>query len=144
MNSVRRYAALLVALLIFAARVDQQMVQLPFVDRVPIRAMFSARADRLWPQFPRFINGVREHTQNGDSIAIVVPTLDWDEGYSYAYYRASYLLAGREVLPVAAEDRRLLPANFQAAKYVAVWGRPLPAAHLRIVWSGEGGSLLAR
>ncbi len=136
--------ALLIVLAIFALRIDRRLLLLPFLDRKPISEAFAQRADRLWPQFPRFIEGVRQHTQNGDSIALVTPTLDWDQGYSYAYYRASYFLAGRQVLPLAMDDKRLEPMNFRRAKYVAVFGRPFPPSHLTPVWSGDGGTLLRR
>lgn len=140
----RRTLALVAVLAIFALRIDRQLLILPFLDRAPIQAAFASRADRLWPQFPVFIEGVRARTQNGDAIALVTPTLDWDEGYSYAYYRASYLLAGREVLPLAMSDRSLHPENFRRAKYVAVWGTPFPTGRSTIVWQGDGGVLLRR
>jgi hypothetical protein len=142
MPNWRRVLALIAFLAIFALRVDRQFVRLPFMDRGPLGQVFTARPDRLWPKFPRFLAGVRAHTTNGDSIAIVVPSLDWDEGYSYAYYRASYLLAGREVLPVAMEDRKPRPENLKRADYVAVWGRGAPSGPGRVVWQGEDGYLL--
>jgi uncharacterized membrane protein len=144
MTHWRRILALVALIAIFALRIDRQLLLLPFLDRGPISAAFTERPDRLWPPFPKFIEGVRARTQNGDSIALVTPTFDWDQGYSYAYYRASYLLAGREVLPLAMEDRRLHPENFRRAKYIAVWGRPFPASRYTVVWQGEGGTLLRR
>lgn len=142
MQPWRRVVALVIFIGIFALRVDRQLFLLPFIDRAPIAEAFRGRADRMWPQYPRFLAGVRERTANGDSIAIVVPTFDWDEGYSYAYYRASYLLAGRVVLPVGFSDHQLHPENFRAARYVAVWGRPFPPSRRTVVWEGEGGTLL--
>ena len=59
-----------------------------------------------WPDYPRFLEGVRAHTQagrhdrhhrSGDGVG---------GGYSYAYYRASYFLTGREVLPLVTPDER--------------------------------------
>lgn len=140
----RRTLALLAVLAIFAFRIDQQILILPFMHRGPIAAVFALRADRLWPQFPVFINAVRARTQNGDSIALIAPTFDWDRGYSYAYYRASYLLAGREVLPLAMSDGSLHPENFRRAKYIAVWGTAFPQGHSTVVWKGDGGMLLRR
>src|SRR5712691_8949775 len=111
----RRIAALAIFLAIFALRIDRQLIRLPLLDRRPIAMAFTLRPDRLWPQYPRFLAGVRERTHNGDSIALFVPTLSWDEGYSYAYYRASYLEAGREILPVVTSDGRLHGENVQRA-----------------------------
>jgi hypothetical protein len=138
----RSILCLVVALAILALRLDRQLIRLPFMDRALLSEAFTKKPDRLWPQFPQFIAGVRAHTQRGDSIAIITPSLDWDEGYSYAYYRASYLLAGREVLPVAMEDRKPRPENLKRAKYVAIWGRGAPPSPANVVWQGEGGFLL--
>jgi hypothetical protein len=136
----RRWLALIAILAIFALSIDRQLLILPFLNRAPLAMAFAQRADRLWPQFPRFLDGVRAHTQNGDSIALVAPTFDWDSGYSYAYYRASYFLSGREVLPLIDADDRKHPENFRAAKYIAVWRtRVTPSG--TAVWAGDGGVL---
>ena len=138
----RRVLALLVVSIIVALSIELRFLKLPFLDRKPIGEAFRRRPDRLWPQFPLFLEGVRAHTRNGDSIALIVPTLDWENGYSYAYYRASYILAGREVLPVADSEKRLHPENFRRARYVAVWGGSLPGGRRVVEWQGEGGTLL--
>ncbi|HYM61497.1 MAG TPA: hypothetical protein VEZ11_11470, partial [Thermoanaerobaculia bacterium] len=86
---------------ILAFRVDPTLLALPFIDRTELHTYFSRVADGVWyPEYPRFLQDVYAHTQRGDSIAIVVPPMQWDKGYSYAYYRASYLLPGRIVLPL--------------------------------------------
>jgi hypothetical protein len=144
MPSWRRVLALIAVIVILALRVEPRYIQLPFLDRKPIAKAFEVRPDRLWPDYPRFLEGVRARTRNGDAIALIVPTLDWENGYSYAYYRASYFLAGREVLPVADSDGRLHPENFQRAMYAAVWGREIPAGRATVVWRGHGGALLRR
>jgi hypothetical protein len=97
--------------------------------------------DRAWPDYPVFLQGVREHTKPGDTIAIIVPAMGWETGYSYAYYRASYFLTGREVLPIVTPANARLPQNFRGAKYVAVFGVGLrvPAD---VVWRGGRGALL--
>ncbi|HEY8133496.1 MAG TPA: hypothetical protein VII12_16590, partial [Thermoanaerobaculia bacterium] len=82
------------------------------------------------------------HTQNGDSVVIVVPMLKWDEGYSYAYYRASYFLAGREVLPLVTPDDRPHPENVRTARYIAGWHMRRQPGLGEVVWEGEGGVLL--
>jgi hypothetical protein len=140
----RRVLALLTFITILGLRIEPQFLQLPFLDRKPLSAHLTARPDRLWPRFPRFLEAVRARTASGDSIALIAPTLDWNNGYSYAYYRASYFLAGREVLPLSMSDGSLHPENYHRATYVAVWGRELPPGHHTVVWRGEGGALLRR
>lgn len=141
---LRRILGIVAIVSIVALRLEPRYVQLPFLNRKPIAAVFQARPDRLWPEYPRFLDEVRARTRNGDAIALIVPTLDWENGYSYAYYRASYFLAGREVLPVADDKGGLHPENFRRAKYAAVWGREMPPGRATVVWQGHGGMLLLR
>src|ERR1051325_2786429 len=101
--TVRRVLAIALLVALIAFRVEPRLLRVLY--QRPAYARFYARfADRLWPQYPQFLEGVRAHTQDGDTIAIVAPTLDWDGGYMYAFYRASYVLSGREVLPLADAD----------------------------------------
>jgi len=144
MPSWRRVLALIAVIVILALGVEPRYLQLPFLQRKPIAAAFEIRPDRLWPEYPRFLEEVRARTQNGDTIALIVPSLEWENGYSYGYYRASYFLAGREVLPVADSEGRLHPENFRGAKYSAIWGREMPPGRPTVVWRGHGGMLLLR
>jgi hypothetical protein len=97
--------------------------------------------DRYWPDYPLFLQGVREHTQPGDTIAIIVPRMSWDNGYSYAYYRASYFLTGREVLPLVTPQNGQLLQNYRGAKYIAIFGVGLRAP-ADVVWRSGRGALL--
>lgn len=142
MQRVRPALALLAFVAIVALRVEPQLLKLPFQDREPLARAFTGYADRLWPQYPRFLEGVRAHTKAGDRVAVIVPSMRWDSGYSYAYYRASYFLSGREVLPLVMAGDVPHPENYRAAQYVAVWNAPPP--HGTVVWQGEGGVLLRR
>jgi len=101
----------------------------------------AAFPDRVWPDYPRFLEGVREHTQPGDTIAVIVPAMRWEAGYSYAFYRASYFLTGREVLPLMTPHDERLAENYRAAKYVAVFGVSLRAP-ADVVWHSGRGALL--
>jgi hypothetical protein len=61
----------------------------------------------------------------------------------YAYYRASYFLTGRTVVPLFGPEGERQTENFQRAKYLALWHVRVPPT-VRVVWSGEGGSLVER
>ena len=139
--SIRRISTVLCLAAIVALCIDTRLLRLLVTDRAPIQRAMTIYPDRLWPDYPRFLAGVREHTKPGDTIAVVVPAMGWDDGYSYAYYRASYFLTGREVLPLVTPENARLRQNFQAATYVAAFG-----VHLRapadVVWQGERGALL--
>ena len=141
--SPRRVFALAALLALIILRIEPRLLRVPF-HRAWYARVYGAFADRLWPEYPRFLEGVRAHTQNGDSIAIVAPTFDWDRGYSYAYYRASYFLTGREVLPLSNSGDRLQLLNFRNARYIAAWRKDVPEGHFTVVWRGAGGVLLRR
>jgi hypothetical protein len=90
-------------------------------DLPALHEAFALYPDRATPEYPQFLTAVAAATPPGSKIAIFVPMRRWDDGYSYAYYRASYILAGREVLPIVWNDDRLLSANVARADYIAVW-----------------------
>ena len=98
------------------------------------------RPDRRTPDYPAFLAEVAHRTEPGQSIAIVVPMRHWNGGYSYAYYRASYFLAGRRVVPIVDEDDHLHPERLQEADFIAVWRVP-EFAGPDVVWQGHGGTL---
>jgi len=141
--TVRRVLAIALLVALIAFRVEPRLLRVLF-QRAAYARFYARFADRLWPQYPQFLEGVRAHTQAGDTIAIVAPTLDWDGGYMYAFYRASYVLSGREVLPLADADHHLQLLNFRNARYVAVWNTSMPQARFTTVWRGAGGVLLRR
>lgn len=123
--------------------VESRLLLLPFIDRGPSERAMARGSDRAWPDYPLFLQGVREHTQPGDTIAIIVPAMRWEAGYSYAYYRASYFLAGREVLPLVTPKDAVVMDNFRRARYAAFW-HVKPPANARVVWQGNGGLLVTR
>ena len=129
---------------IVLSRIDPVLLRVLFYDRAALAPLFERYADRQGLQYAQFLRGVRAHTRAGERVAVLVPTLDWDNGYSYAYYRASYFLTGREVLPLADERHRVHPENLQRADLVAAWRAPVPTTHRTLVWQGDGGVLVRR
>lgn len=139
--NLRRVFTVLCLGAILVMSIESRLLQLPFISRAAAVREMVTDTDRAWPDYPRFLEGVREHTRPGDTIAIIVPARSWEGGYSYGYYRASYFLTGREVLPILEAGNRRLTENFRDAKYVAVFGVGLrrPAD---VVWRGGRGALL--
>src|SRR2546423_12833950 len=120
---MRRRLALVVFVALTILAVDPRLLRFALVDRSVMNRVMTRYPDRGWEAYPDFLEAVRAHTKHGDSIALLVPAAHWDGGYSYAYYRASYFLAGREVLPLIDRDDSAQPQNFESAKYVAAWRR---------------------
>jgi hypothetical protein len=98
-----------------------------------------ARADRV-PGFAAFLEGVRAHTQRDETIALVVAAPD-PATYGYGFIRASYLLAGRTVIPIEMEDGKFRSEAVRRAKYLAVF-RLRYAGRGQIVWQGRDGVLV--
>jgi hypothetical protein len=134
--------ACLIALV--GTRLERGLLELPFADQRPIREYFAQVPDLLWQGYPEFLQGVRERTRPGDSIAILVPARHWNEGYAYAYYRASYFLAGRRVIPLVMPDDRDAPENLGMADYLATWRKEIPTGGHAVIWRGSGGMLVRR
>jgi len=93
--------------------IDPERIIRLFFDRDALRAEAIASPDGpMGPEYPAFLEAVRQRTSNGDVIVLDFPR----ERYWWGFYRASYFLAGRDVLPPTAE-------NLQRAKYIAVFDR---------------------
>ena len=136
---IRRAAAAVLFLAIVFLASGWMLMTLPFRDRGAIARAYAARPDRGNPAYRLFLADVRAHTGSGDTIAIVVPWREWEGGYSYAYYRASYALAGREALPLI-YPRADARENLGKAKYLAVWGlRPRTG---EVIVRSNGGTLV--
>ena len=141
---MRRTWTLAAFLAIVAASINPMPLFVPFYSRAALEPLFKRYDPPAWHDYAPFLDGVRAHTLSGETVTVLVPTPRWDPGYAYAYYRASYVLAGREVLPLMNTDGRVIPENLLRAELVAVWHTPPPGTHRTLVWSGYGGALLRR
>lgn len=139
-----RVLRLLILLALAAASVRPFILQMYGVNRAALGAYYARLFDRGTTEYPKFLSSVAQATPPGSSVAIFVPMRRWDDGYSYAYYRASYFLAGRRVLPVVWRDDRLLPDNVRSADYVASWNLALEGRDLRSILRAHGGTLYER
>lgn len=116
-------------------------IKILFGDTARLAAHLAQAPDLHAREYPRFLAEVRARTKPGESIAILVPMRHWNDGYAYAYYRASYVLAGRRVMPLVAPDDRVLVENLSRADYAAAWNLDRPLPHHRVVWRGARGVL---
>jgi len=85
------------------------------------------------PSFPEFLNDVHDATPRGATIVVIVPTPRGDVDATYARYRASYFLAGRQVLPATVRD----------ADFIAAWHEHVQT-NRPLIWQRHGGELLGR
>src|SRR6266852_2692824 len=89
------------------------------IDRAREGAAFAELPFRKMPGLKNFFEGVDAHTPPRTRIAIWVPFRQWQGGYGYAYYRASYLLPGKQVVPLLAlHEDRVTFSNLAQADYL--------------------------
>lgn len=140
----RTIAAIAVFAVLFVGGVQPFFMQILVRDASAFAGQLRRAPDARAPGYPEFLARVRASTQGGDGIAIVVPMRHWDDGYSYAYYRASYFLAGRRVVPIVNASDQLLRANLAKADYVAAWRVSAAVPGFETVWQDQQGALLRR
>ena len=142
-SKARRTLTILCLAAIVLARIKIDYVWRPFFDHAGLKAEMLRWPD-WWPQYPPFLDEVRAHTRNGDTITIITPVRSWNLGYAYAFFRGSYFLAGRRVLPYVSYEKVLHPENVLAARYVAVYRTAAPpGSGSNVVWRGKFGELLS-
>jgi hypothetical protein len=140
----RRVLAIAALIAIVLSRINLNYVWRPFFDFQALKAEYARWAD-WWPQYPPFLEQVRAHTHSGDSIVIITPVPSWNLGYAYAFFRGSYYLTGRKVLPYISYPDVLHPENVRAVQYQAVYRSPAPPeSGTTVVWRGKFGELLKR
>jgi hypothetical protein len=115
------------------------------MDRTRMGASFAELPYRKMTGLRAFLIGVDAHTPPHTRIAIWVPFRQWEGGYGYAYYRASYLLPGKQVVPLLKpnEDRPQVE-NLAQADYIACWGGRIEAPGFVPAWQDGHGVLLRR
>lgn len=116
-----------------------------FVDRAAFGRAVAGAQYRRMPGLRAFLIDVRQRTDRGDVVALLVPATRWTQGYEYAYSRSIYPLVGRRVLPlVDPRDDSFLWQNLAAADYVAGWRVNPQFTGFDPVWQGTEGVLLRR
>lgn len=118
--------ALFAAIVLFT--LDPLILQLSLPPRRPSAEALARRADPN-PELAVFLAGVHARTEHGDSVVLLLPAVLNRQKEAYLY-RASYHLAGRDVL---------LPEDLREAKYVAAWRVRVSGD---VVWADHGGALV--
>jgi hypothetical protein len=130
----RRALGMVVAMAIAAAAFQPFYLRVFAVNRARMAAMLVELPYRKAPGLRTFLEGVRARTRPGDAVAIAAP-VQWLSAYEYICARATYVLAGREVLTLRDVGRAQFLVMYHGAN-----GPPgfVP------VWSDAHGTLLRR
>jgi hypothetical protein len=137
-NRPLRIAAYAVLAMLVMGGFEPHYVRVFSVDAARTREAMTELPYRKLPGFRRLLLEVDRSTPRGARIAIALPYRQWEGGYGYGYYRASFLLPGKQVVPL------LPPSNLRFADYVVVWkGRP-EIAGFAPLWTTSDGTLFKR
>jgi hypothetical protein len=126
--------ALAAFLLIAAGAFEPFYFRIFAIDRPRLRASLTELPYQKLPGLRRFLNDVAARTRDGEVVAIYAP-FAWDQGYEYAYARALYPLAGRQVVTFDQLDRATTIAAFRSAPTVLGF---------TVIWRSADGTLLRR
>jgi hypothetical protein len=128
-----RIAAYAVLAMLVVGGFEPYYVRVLGADASRTRAAMTELPYRKLPGFRRLLVDADRVTPRGARIAIALPYAEWDGGYGYGYYRASFLLPGKQVVPL------LPPSNIRFADYVLVWhGRPAIQGFMPVLATGDG------
>jgi hypothetical protein len=137
-NRPLQIAAYAVLAMLVIGGFEPYYVRVFTVDATRTRAAMTELPYRKLPGLRRLLIDVDRSTPRGAKIAIALPFRDWEGGYGYGYYRASFLLPGKQVVPL------LPPSNLRFADYVVVWkGRPVIDGFVPL-WTTSDGTLMVR
>ena len=113
------------------------------MNRKVMGAAFAEMPFRKVNGLQAFLKGVDARTPAHARIALWLPFRQWEGGYGYAFYRAGYLLPGKQVVPLLAQgEDRLELTNLAHADYVASLGERISIPGFESVWQDEHGVLL--
>jgi hypothetical protein len=133
-----RIAAYAVLAMLVIGGFEPYYVRIFTADAARRRAAMTELPYRKLPGLRRLLVDVDRSTPRGAKVAIALPFRDWEGGYGYGYYRASFLLPGKQVVPL------LPPSNLRFADYVVVWkGRPVIEGFVPL-WTTSDGTLMVR
>ena len=144
MSPVRRAVVFLAVAAIGIGAFQVFYLEIHFTDRARLREMYSALPYRRIPGLQELLVATAARTPMGSRVLIATPHRPWDGGYGYAYRRAQFVLAGREVIPLLdPKTEQPSPENVRRAEYIACW-RECPQGRFEVLWRGRDAQLLRR
>ena len=128
-------------------------------NRARFGAMLADLPYRKMTGMKQFLLEVRTRTDEGDAVALAAPfdrtvrpgesddsivKTTREGGYDYIYNRASYLLAGRRLVPLPDPGEHPSSRDLQNAKFIAAYRCDPAVPGFAVVWRGRDGELLRR
>jgi hypothetical protein len=120
-------------------------VTIHFRDTAALRTFWTEAPFRQIPGLRRLLMEAEARTKPGDRVLLWTPHRPWQGGYGYAFRRAQYVLAGRDVIPLIDRASGVVEErNIARATYIACWPECPPLTDFDVIWRSEAGTLLRR
>lgn len=114
-------------------------------DAAALRTQWTELPYRRVPGLRHVLIETERRTPPGARILLATPHKPGEGGYRYAYTRAQYLLAGREVVPLRDPfSEKDLPPRLHTVDYIACWHDCAAPRGFAVVWKDPDGVLLRR
>jgi hypothetical protein len=137
-NRPLRIAAYAVLAMLVIGGFERYYIRIFTVDAAATRAAMTELPYRKLPGLRRLLAEADRSTPRGARVAIALPYHEWEGGYGYGYYRASFLMPGKQMVPL------LPPENLRFADYVVIWKGRFPIDGFAPVWTTSDGTLMVR
>ncbi|HJQ41262.1 MAG TPA: hypothetical protein VKB93_29330 [Thermoanaerobaculia bacterium] len=115
------------------------------IDSTTLRANWTELPYRKVPGLRRMLVEVDRRTPKGARVLLATPHRAGEGGYRYAYARAQFLLAGRQLVPLLEPfTEKRVPLQLQSVDYIACWHECATPNGFQIIWKSDDGVLLRR
>jgi hypothetical protein len=140
-----RFLAVVAFAAIVAGGIEPFYFRALTLDAPRWRAALTEMPYRKLPGYRRFLMDVDARTPIGARIAIWIPLPGWEGAYGYGYYRAPFLLTGKQVVPLQVPFvDKPAPQNVAQADWVAAWHGAPAIPGFEFAWRSEDGVLMRR
>jgi hypothetical protein len=140
-----KIAAIAASLAIGIGAFQQLYLRIHFVDPTSTRLQWTEFPYRRVPGLRGMLFQVEQRTPQRAAVLLWTPHRPWQGGYGYAFRRAQYVLAGRDVIPYLDRERDVdMPQNVARADYIACWPACPTFPGFEVTWRSRDGMLLRR
>jgi hypothetical protein len=130
-----------ILILIVAGGYEPFYLQILEADREALRMHYTELPYRRLPGLRIFMSDVARATAPGDRIGILIGDMSRWDAYPYGFTRSSYLLAGRQVVPLIGRDGHFIEGNLAHATHVACWHCRIGDGRAELILENSQGTL---
>jgi hypothetical protein len=140
-----RIAAVTAFLAILIGSFETFYLRVLTIDSAMLRTNWTELPYRKVPGLRQMLIEVDRRTPRGSRVLLATPHRPGEGGYRYAYARAQYLLAGRELVPLLDPyTEQHVPLQLGNVDYIACWHECAAPRGFAVIWKSSDGVLLRR